>query len=311
METSAIMSDTAAIYLAYDQAALDQQYNNRARFPTISTTSMPGGHGARRRAAETRHVADLAFGPSPMEKIDVFPAARKGAPLYVFIHAATGILSTRGLQLRPDGLLPPHGVTTVVNNFGLAPTHDMDRSSARPGALAWIWRHAATTMRMRTRSTSRVTPRAGTLLRCCWRGLARIRAGVAARSRQRGRAIGGIFDLEPIRLFFLTDAASDAGAGRAPQPAAPGYPVRAPLLLVVAADESTKFHAVREMETAWKRIGYPVDHVVPDKPRSFRCRNHCGDPSCHARRYAARSYAIVVWRLRRAGQRCARQKWSA
>ena len=59
------------------------------------------------------------------------------------------------------------------------------------------------------------------------------------------------------------------------------YPVRAPLLLVVATDESDEFHRQsREMETVWKRIGYPVDRVVPDKLDHFDVVNQLRDPDC-------------------------------
>jgi hypothetical protein len=59
------------------------------------------------------------------------------------------------------------------------------------------------------------------------------------------------------------------------------YPVRAPLLLVVAADESDEFHRQsRDMEATWKRIGYPVDLVVPDKLDHFDVANQLRDPTC-------------------------------
>ncbi len=284
METSAIMSDTAAIYLDYDQAALDQQYNNRARFPNYIDHFNAWRTWSEATRGRTRHLADLAFGPSPMEKIDVFPAARRGAPLYVFIHGGYWYsLDKSDYSYVADGLLP-HGVTTVVNNFGLAPTHDMDEIvHQNRAALAWIWRHAgdydADADKIYVAGHSAGGHLAAMLLATDWPAFG---VGLPRDLVKGACAIGGIFDLEPIRLSFLNKTLHLTPEQVARHsPLRQDYPVRTRLLLVVAADESDEFHRQsREMETAWKRIGYPVDHVVPDKLDHFDVANQLRDPSC-------------------------------
>jgi arylformamidase len=284
METSAIMSGTAAIYLDYDQAALDKQYNNRARFPNYIDHFNAWRTWSEATRGRTRHVADLAFGPSPMEKIDVFPAARKGAPLYVFIHGGYWYSLDKGdYSYIADGLLP-HGMTTVVNNFGLAPAHDMDEIVRQNrAALAWIWRHAgdydADRDRIYVAGHSAGGHLAAMLLATDWPAFG---VGLPRDLVKGACAIGGIFDLEPIRLSFL-----DKTLHLTPEqvarhsPLRQDYPVRAPLLLIVADDESDEFHRQsREMETVWKRIGYPVDRVVPDELDHFDVVNQLRDPDC-------------------------------
>ncbi|MDE0389826.1 MAG: alpha/beta hydrolase, partial [Rhodospirillales bacterium] len=75
-----------AIYRGYDRAALDAQYNNRARIPEYvdyferwlvwsaeTREALPGGR-------------DIAYGDLPVETLDIFPAERHDAPILIMIH---------------------------------------------------------------------------------------------------------------------------------------------------------------------------------------------------------------------------------
>src|SRR6185437_2264334 len=132
------------IYRRYDQTGLDAQYNNRARFSNFVE------HFERWKtwSAATRRTLpchlDVSFGPREIEKVDIFPANAKGAPLYVFIHGGYWYSLDKSDYSYIAAGLQPHGITTVVNNFGLAPMHDMDEIVRQNrAALAWLWRYAA------------------------------------------------------------------------------------------------------------------------------------------------------------------------
>jgi arylformamidase len=284
LETVTIMSGSEAIYLDYDQTALDEQYNNRARFPNYLDHFNAWRTWSAATRSTTRHVADVAFGPSPEEKIDVFPAEKEAAPLYVFIHGGYWYSLDKGdYSYIADGM-KPHGVTTVVNNFGLAPGHDMDEIVRQNrAALAWIWQHAneyeADPNKIYVAGHSAGGHLAAMLLATDWPAFG---AGLPPDLVKGACAIGGIFDLEPIRLSFLNKTLHLTPAQVARHsPLRQTYPVPAPLLLVVAADESDEFHRQsREMAATWKRIGYPVDLVVPDKLDHFDVANQLRDPTC-------------------------------
>ena len=76
------MSD--AVFLHYDRAALDAQYDNRAKVADAA------GHIARyqRLSEQARRdlecSLDVPFGPSPAETVDVFPAG-DGAPVRAYV----------------------------------------------------------------------------------------------------------------------------------------------------------------------------------------------------------------------------------
>ena len=75
-----------SVFASYDQAALDAEYNNRAKVPdtpAIAERWMALGAEAR---AQLSCDLDIAYGPHARHRLDVFPAARPDAPVLAFIH---------------------------------------------------------------------------------------------------------------------------------------------------------------------------------------------------------------------------------
>lgn len=275
---------TEAIYRDYDQAALDAQYNNRARFPNYREHFQSWQHWSEVTRAGTRAIIDVPFGPTPEEKIDIFPADQKGAPIYVFIHGGYWYsLDKSDYSYIADGM-KPHGFATVVNNFILAPHGTMDQiMHQNRAALAWLWQHAAEFGGDRDRiyvaGHSAGGHLAAMLLATDWPSFA---PGLPAKVVAGACAIGGIFDLEPIRLSFLDKTLHlTSSQVQAHSPLRQRYPVKAPLLLVVAKDESDEFHRQSEdMKALYQRLGQSVDLVVPDKLDHFDVVNQLRDPKC-------------------------------
>jgi arylformamidase len=95
-------------------------------------------------------------------------------------------------------------------------------------------------------------------------------------------SIGGIFDLEPIRLSYLNKTLRMDGAeAHRNSPLQQTYRTRAPLSLVVAADESEEFHRQsQEMRDLWRALGYPVELVIPSGLDHFDVVNDLANPEC-------------------------------
>lgn len=111
-------------------------------------------------------------------------------------------------------------------------------------------------------------------------------------------AIGGIFDLEPIRFSFL-----NAKLHLTPEqvqrhsPLRGRYPAPGPLLLVVAADESVEFHRQsREMAGFWTGLGAPAELVVPEGLDHFDVVNQLRDPDCELVRLQLRHMQACLYR---------------
>ena len=285
------MQHAHAVYRSFDQQDLDRQYNNRARFPNYLE------HFASWQAwsAETRKSlpvhTDLAFGSSDVERLDILPAEHTGAPLYVFIHGGYWYsLDKSDYSYVAEGMRP-HGIATAVINFGLAPTHDMDEIVRQNrAALAWLWRHAAEygadPDRIYVSGHSAGGHLAAMLLATDW---PRFESGLPSGLVKGACAIGGIFDLEPIRLSFLNEKLHLSPEQVAEHsPLRQHYPTAASLLLVVAADESAEFHRQsQEMDQLWRELGYPAELVVPKQLDHFDVVNQLRDPGC----------GLVHWQL--------------
>jgi arylformamidase len=95
-------------------------------------------------------------------------------------------------------------------------------------------------------------------------------------------SIGGIFDMEPIRLSFLNEKLHmDAAEAARNSPLLQDYPFSAPLSLVVAVDESDEFHRQsQQMRDFWKTLGYPVELMIPPGLDHFNVVNDLSDPQC-------------------------------
>ena len=100
---------------------LERMYNNRMRVPDHADYYA-------RWAAESALVRrslpcdlDVAYGTAPGETLDVFPAARPGAPVVVFIHGGYW----RGMDKSQHSFLVPslraQGAAVVVPNYALCP----------------------------------------------------------------------------------------------------------------------------------------------------------------------------------------------
>lgn len=283
LHVNASVSDKK-VFLDYDQAGLDAQYNNRVRWPDYKV------HFANWRTWSTETCGklschlDLAFGPGPMEKLDILPAPKPDAPLYVFIHGGYWYsLDKADYSYVAEGFRP-HGVATAVNNFGLAPDTGMDEIVRQNrAALAWLWRNArsygADPDRIYVCGHSAGGHLAAMLLATDWPAFG---AGLPSGLVKGACSIGGLFDLEPIRLSYLNktlNMSRDEATRNAPLHQR--YPLSAPLSLVVAVDETREYHRQSgAMADLWRGLGYPVALLVPKNLNHFDVVNQLRDPTC-------------------------------
>ena len=133
------------IYLDYDQAALDAQYDQATLVPDLS--AYHARFTARTRAAKAsyRCIERVAYGPHADEWLDVYIAAGSGQkPIVVFFHGG----AWRVQQAATMGTAAPSyveaGAIFVAVNFSVAPEADLDvmvRQSR--DATAYVAKHAA------------------------------------------------------------------------------------------------------------------------------------------------------------------------
>ena len=206
------------VFLHYDQAALDAQFDNRRKVPAFDGY-LAGWRSASadvRARMGARARLNVPVGRSAIERVDIFPAdpgtaPSAGAPILVFIHGGYWVMLTKDEFSFVANGFAPHGVTTVVIDYALIPAVRMDelvRQSRQ--AVAWVLSNAASFGGDASRVCVAGHSAGGHLTAMVaatdwtrtgktgwaddWRG---------AHAPRSGCAISGLHDLEPIGLCYL------------------------------------------------------------------------------------------------------------
>jgi arylformamidase len=255
---------TAPIFRTYDRAALDREYNNRGKVADFADylARYPRESEATRRQLAGR--LDVAYGPSPTETLDIFPAAGSGpAPVNVFIHGGYWMaLDKRDFSFVARGLQPA-GAAVVVINYALVPSVHMDELVRQcRAAVAWVHGNARSFGGDPDRIFVSGHSAGGHLTAMClatdWASF-----GAPAGVVKGGSGISGLYDLEPIRLCYLNDTLKlDAETARRNSPTLLRPTSRAPLMLPVGGLEGPEYHRqTEELAAGWRKHGAACEVV--------------------------------------------------
>jgi arylformamidase len=247
------------------QAEIDAEYNLGARLADPQAVF----DRYRRLSAAARkalHCAlDVRFGPTLDERLDVFPAARPGAPVLLFIHGGYWRMLSQGdFSFVASGLVP-HGVTVAVSNYSLCPKVTISEISRQSRAvIAWLHAHAARyngdPRRIHVMGHSAGAQQAAMVLGTDWRG----DYGLPADAVRGAVAVSGVYDLEPLRHSFLQPTVQlDHELVQRESPLL-NIPRRAPPLhLFVGEREPAEFiRQARDYQRAWKAAGLKANYAV-------------------------------------------------
>jgi arylformamidase len=247
---------------------LDRMYNNRALVPQHQQYF---DRWAKASEYARRHVEcelDLAYGDTPGQKLDLFPAPQARSHVLVFIHGGYW----RSLDKSDHSFVAPMfqqaGCCVVVPNYDLCPAVTIpDITLQMVRALAWTWKNAPTwggdPRQITVIGHSAGGHLAAMLLACDWQ---RADPDLPSDVVRKALSISGLHDLEPIaHTPFLRDALrlTPQDARRA-SPAFLPAPAAATLYAVAGGDESEEF--VRQatlIRDAWGPEVVPVCGPIP------------------------------------------------
>jgi arylformamidase len=181
-------------------AWLDAMYNNRELVPDHPEHLRRWEEQSALARSGLDCALDIAYGPEPGERLDVFPAPQPGAPVLVFIHGGYW----RALDKRDHSFIAPaftrDGVCVVVPNYTLAPAATIPQITMQVvRAVAWtsrnIARHGGNPKRITVAGHSAGGQLAAMVQACLWNLYdSRLPANVVRNSL----AISALHDLEPI-----------------------------------------------------------------------------------------------------------------
>ncbi len=255
------------LYRDYDQDSLDRQLNLRARWPEhVDYFARWARDSAAAREGLAGHL-DLAYGATPGQRLDLFPAAASapGAPLLAFIHGGYWQALDKSDYSYMAPAFTEAGIAFASLNYGLAPDTAIGTMIDQTRrALAWLYRNAADlgidAARIVVAGHSAGGHLAAMALSTDWPALD---PALPATLLAGGCAISGVYDLEPVRLSYHNKILHIAAGQAAPWSPLHCLPAAAPpLLLAVGSEETKEFlrqHA--EYAAAWQARGLPLQEV--------------------------------------------------
>ena len=231
----------------YTAEGLERQYNVRIARPDFDSHVVPGWTrrcSAFRAAAECK--LDLAYGVSPREKFDFFPATGgKNGPVLVFFHGGYWQRLDKSFFSFVAEPFVKNGVSVVLANYDLCPSVRISQIPPQARrAVAWVWRNADELGydkdRLYVMGHSAGGHITAMVMATDWQALGN---DLPRDLVKGGIPISGLFELEPLRHTSINNALGMDEAEAASQ-SPMHYPpaTDAPQLVVCGGAEPNEFH---------------------------------------------------------------------
>ncbi|WP_340116345.1 alpha/beta hydrolase [Pelagibius sp. 7325] len=275
------------VFRDYDQADLDRQLNLRARWPEHPQYFQRWAEDSAAVRAGLGGRLDLAYGTTPMETLDLFPAEGvPAAPLLVFIHGGYWQALDKGDYSYMAPAFVERGIAFASLNYGLAPATKIGIMIDQVRrALAWLYRHAGELgvdpARIVVAGHSAGGHLAAMAASTDWMAVA---PDLSPDLLAGAVAISGVYDLEPIRLSYHNKVLAIAAGEVAPWsplhslPSGPSEEVPR-LVVAVGSEETDEFlRQQAEYASAWQGRGLAVREVGMTGLNHFSAVDALADP---------------------------------
>jgi arylformamidase len=273
---------------AQDAAWFDLQYDNRRRVPAFAQHIERWREASvQARAQQVCHL-DIPFTPDGAVSLDVFPAARAGAPVLVFIHGGYWRSLDKADFSFVAAPFVAAGAMVVVPNYSLCPAVTVDTIALQTAhAMAWVHRYAARfggdASRCVVAGHSAGGHLAAMLLACDGRRLA---GDLPPRLVRRAVSVSGLYDLAPLAQApsLQVDLRLTPEVVARTSPARFAAPAGAELCSVVGALESEEFlRHNRLIRERWGPAVVPVCEELPGRDH-FSVLDELVDPQASLHR---------------------------
>jgi arylformamidase len=270
------------VFLDYDQAALDRAYDQTQWAPNqqeVIARRAAAGDAVRARLGEPRR---LAYGPMPIEQLDVYRTARADAPVMVFLHGGAWRAGDARSQAFAAETFVDAGAHFVVPDFALVMDVGLDGMVAQVRrAVAWVAANAASfggdPTRLYVGGHSSGSHLAANVLVTDW---ARD-FGLPADLVKGGLCTSGMYDLKPVRLSARSSYVKfDDRIEHELSPIRHLSRLRCPVVVAYGERDSPEFQRQsREWAEALRAIGRLERLVVGQGLNHFELPETLADPT--------------------------------
>lgn len=263
------------VYASFDQENLDREYSPSSLVDdrAIYIDQYADLSRAAREASTREYTCDLdlQFGPGKEETLDLFmPEDPEQTPLHVFIHGGFWQLLSKNESSFAAPMFQEHGSFFAALNYTLAPEQTLTgivEETRR--SISWLYQNADRWGFDRERiflsGHSAGAHLAMMMLVTDWeqRALPKdLVKGVCA--------VGGVFDLEPVRLSYVNDVVGmDADEAKRNSPVLHDIGNRCPVIFAYGDNETDEFKRQTD-EYAGKLVNANIPVTLREVPE----RNH-------------------------------------
>ncbi len=281
--TAAAQAKGPPVWLDMDQAELDAAYDQIKYAPNLP--QITGRYATNSEAVRARLGAPkrIAYGPTPVEALDLYPTRRANAPINVFIHGGAWRARFAKDHAFMAELLVHAGAHLVVPDFigveaaggSLMPIAEQVRR-----AVAWVYGNAASfggdPDRLYLSGHSSGAHLAGVTLITDWSKDFDLPADVI----KGGLCCSGMFDLKPVRLSarssyvkFTDEVEHQLSTQRHLDK------LNTPVILAYGTLETPEFQRqTRDFAAAVQAAGKPVQLLVADGYNHFEIIETIANP---------------------------------
>lgn len=279
------MAETASnepkVWLDYTQKELDDQYNQRKLVPDADDYMARHGVLSARIRADVSCMLDVPYGPTEMERLDIFPAPQANAPVVVYFHGGAWTRWDKENNSYQAPVFTAAGATFVPVNFGLVPNVTLDELVRQcRAAVKWVWQNArsfgADPDRLYVAGHSSGGHVVGLLAVTDWARDWDMPAGVI----KGAFAASGMYELEPVRLSSRNGYLKLDEGMTARNSAMRQIPDRMPPMVVAyGGREQIEFRRhSRDFCAELRRRGHPVTELDLPDLHHFEMAEQFGNP---------------------------------
>jgi arylformamidase len=271
------------VWMDMDQVELDAAYDQTVYAPLIGQIQKRYATSSNETRAHLGAPKRLAYGPTPVEALDLYPAKKPNAPIFVFIHGGAWLRGEAKDYGFPAELFVSAGVNYIALDFIAVGAANGDigvmAEQVRRG-IAWAFKNAASfggdASRFYIGGHSSGGHLCGVALVTDWQK----DFGLPADMVKGGLCMSGMYDMKPARLskrssyVKFTDEMEQAMSSHRQIDK-----LRAPIIVTYGTNETPEFQRQnRDFAAAVKAAGKPVELIEAPNFNHFEMCESLGNP---------------------------------